>query len=238
MPTVRTSDIFLWFVILFLGARVARIAVMLDRVPPASSPSCIRAADMKINFGSLKAFEAAARSLSLTRAAEELNVTQAAISHQVRQLESQLGVELFRRLPRGLALTDEALNLLPIIQQAFERIENALAQAETGFAREIISVGVVGTFASCWLLPRLSRFAAAHPFIDIRISTNNNKVDVAAEGLDFAIRYGSGTWPGMESTALFGAPVTPLCNPTLASKLESPADLGGMTLLRSYFVDD
>jgi LysR family transcriptional regulator of beta-lactamase len=130
------------------------------------------------------------------------------------------------------------LSLLPIIQQAFERIENALAQAETGFAREIISVGVVGTFASCWLLPRLAQFAAAHPFIDIRISTNNNKVDVAAEGLDFAIRYGSGTWPGMESTALFAAPVTPLCNPTLASKLESPADLGGMTLLRSYFVDD
>ena len=193
---------------------------------------------MKINLGSLKAFEAAARSLSLTRAAEELNVTQAAISHQVRQLESQLGVELFRRLPRGLALTDEALNLLPIIQQAFERIENALEQVETGFTREIISVGVVGTFASCWLLPRLAQFAAAHPFIDIRISTNNNKVDVAAEGLDFAIRYGSGAWPGMESTALFTAPVTPLCNPTFAAKLGSPADLGGTTLLRSYFVDD
>ena len=165
---------------------------------------------MKINFGSLKAFEAAARLLSLTRAAEELNVTQAAISHQVRQLESQLGVELFRRLPRGLALTDEALNLLPILQQAFEQIDNALAQAETGFAREIISVGVVGTFASCWLLPRLARFATAHPFIDIRIFTNNNKVDVSGEGLDFAIRYGAGAWPGMDSTFLFAAPVTPL----------------------------
>ena len=177
--------------------------------------------------------------LSLTRAAEELNVTQAAISHQVRQLESQLGVELFRRLPRGLALTDEALNLLPILQQAFGRIENALAQAETGFTREIISVGVVGTFASCWLLPRLAQFATAHPFIDIRISTHNNKVDIAAEGLDFAIRYGAGTWPGIESTvAVCRAGHATLQSDPSHRRLRSPDDFSGKTLLRSYFVDD
>lgn len=195
-------------------------------------------AHTRINLGSLKAFEAAARALSLTRAAEELNVTQAAVSQQVRQLESQLGVELFRRLPRGLALTDEALGLLPAIQQAFDCIEGALDRVGGGSAGEVVHVGAVGTFACGWLLPRLAEFARRHPGVDVRLSTHNNRVDPAGEGLDYAIRYGRGTWPGMESRFLMAAPVAPLCTPAIAAQLRSPSDLARCALLRSYFVDD
>lgn len=195
-------------------------------------------AHARINLGALKAFEAAARALSLTRAADELNVTQAAVSHQVRLLENQLGVELFRRLPRGLALTDEGLNLLPAIQEAFGRIDTALDRVGDGLAREVVHVGAVGTFASGWLLPRLGEFARAHPRVDVRVSTHNNRVDPAAEGLDFAIRYGRGTWPGMHSALLMAAPVAPLCTPNIAAQLRDAEDLMRFTLLRSYFVDD
>lgn len=195
-------------------------------------------AHTRINLGALKAFEAAARALSLTRAADELNVTQAAVSHQVRLLENQLGVELFRRLPRGLALTDEGLSLLPAIQEAFGRIDTALDRVGDGLAREVVHVGAVGTFASGWLLPRLAEFARLHPQVDVRLSTHNNRVDPAAEGLDFAIRYGRGTWPGMQADFLMHAPISPLCTPKLAAQLRDAADLSRFPLLRSYFVDD
>ncbi|MFQ6309576.1 LysR family transcriptional regulator [Lysobacter capsici] len=195
-------------------------------------------AHTRINLGALKAFEAAARALSLTRAADELNVTQAAVSHQVRLLENQLGVELFRRLPRGLALTDEGLSLLPAIQEAFGRIDTALDRVGDGLAREVVHVGAVGTFASGWLLPRLAEFARLHPQVDVRLSTHNNRVDPAAEGLDFAIRYGRGTWPGMQADFLMPAPLSPLCTPKLAAQLRGAADLSRFPLLRSYFVDD
>ncbi len=195
-------------------------------------------AHARINLGALKAFEAAARAQSLTRAAEELNVTQAAVSHQVRLLENQLGVELFRRLPRGLALTDEGLGLLPAIQEAFDRIERALDRVGAGLAREVVHVGAVGTFASGWLAPRLAEFARAHPGVDVRLSTHNNRVDPAAEGLDCAIRYGRGHWPGMHSRFLMAAPVAPLCTPAIAAQLRQPGELSRFPLLRSYFVDD
>lgn len=192
----------------------------------------------RIPLSALRAFEAAARLQSLTRAAQELSVTQAAISHQVRQLEQQLGVELFRRLPRGLAPTDAALGLLPAIQDSFGRIEAALARTGAGEAREVVTVGVVGTFAACWLLPRLPSFAQAHPLIDVRVATHNNKVDLAGEGLDFAVRYGEGNWPGLQATHLLAAPLAPLCSPGLATRLRRVEDLHEQILLRSYFVDD
>ncbi|MEH6421295.1 LysR family transcriptional regulator [Pseudomonas sp. CGJS7] len=195
-------------------------------------------AHARINLGALKAFEAAARALSLTRAADELNVTQAAVSHQVRLLENQLGVELFRRLPRGLALTDEGLSLLPAIQEAFDRIDSALDRVGDGLARDVVHVGAVGTFANGWLLPRMAEFARLHPSVDVRVSTHNNRVDPAAEGLDYAIRFGRGAWPGMESRFLMSAPLAPLCTPAIAAQLRDPADLARLPLLRSYFVDD
>lgn len=186
----------------------------------------------------LRAFEAAARHLSFTKAAIELCVTPAALSHQVKALEERLGVPLFRRRPRGLSLTDEGQALLPVLSEAFDRMATLLDGFDGGKGREVLSVGVVGTFALGWLLPRLGGFAAAHPFVDLRLTTNNNRVDIAEEGLDFAIRYGDGAWHGTDAFLLFDAPLTPLCAPKTAARLREPADLGAEVLLRSYRVGE
>jgi LysR family transcriptional regulator of beta-lactamase len=186
----------------------------------------------------LRAFEAAARHLSFTKAAVELRVTPAALSHHVRVLEERLAVPLFRRRPRGLSLTDEGQALLPVLSDAFDRMAALLDGISGAGDREILSVGAVGTFAVGWLLPRLAAFEAAHPSVDLRLTTNNNRVDVAEEALDFAIRYGDGAWHGTEAELLFDAPFTPLCAPETAARLRSPADLGGEVLLRSYRVGE
>jgi len=189
-------------------------------------------------LNALRAFEASARHLSFTKAAIELCVTQAAISHQVKGLEERLGVELFRRLPRGLALTDEGRSLLPTLRDSFDRIAGLLERFETGRPVEVLNVGAVGTFALGWLLPRLAGFRAAHPQIDLRLTTNNNRVDLAAEGLDYALRFGGGAWHGTAAQRLFEAPMTPVCAPVLTATLHRPADLAGHVLLRSYRADE
>ncbi|MES1971611.1 MAG: LysR family transcriptional regulator [Pseudomonadota bacterium] len=189
-------------------------------------------------LNALRAFEASARHLSFTRAAIELCVTQAAVSHQVKGLETRLGVTLFRRLPRGLALTDEGLALLPALADSFDRIAELVEGIAGGMATQVLSVAAVGTFATGWLLPRLAGFRSAHPRIDLRLFTNNNRVDIAGEGLDFAIRFGDGAWHGTESVALIETPLTPLCTPAIARGLAEPRDLLGATLLRSYRADE
>lgn len=186
----------------------------------------------------LRAFEASARHLSFTRAAIELCVTQAAVSQQVKGLEKRLGVSLFQRLPRGLKITAEGEALLPTVTSSFDQMATTLDRIEAGQVRELLFLGVVGTFAVGWLLPRLKAFQKQHPFIDIRVSTNNNRVDMAAEGLDFAIRFGQGSWHGTDAFRLFEAPLSPLCTPKLAETLKKPADLMEATLLRSYRADE
>ncbi len=191
-----------------------------------------------VPLNALKAFEAAARHLSFTRAAEELHVTQAAISHQVKGLEARLKVKLFRRSNRGLQLTDEGLALAPTLWEAFGAIDRLFEQFEAGGVREVLTVSAVGTFAVGALLDRLGEFRAAHPLIDLRLLTNNNKVDLVAEGLDYAIRFGDGAWQGAEAELIFRAPLTPLCSPALAAQLAEPADLLRAPLLRSYRPQD
>lgn len=193
---------------------------------------------MYLPLNALRAFEMSARHLSFTRAAEQLSVTQTAVSMQVKNLEQRLGVALFRRLPRGLALTDEGQALLPVVAQSFGRIADVLGQFEHGRRREVLTVGVVGTFAVGWLMPRLREFQQNHPFVDLRLLTNNNRVDLAGEGLDYAIRFGDGAWHGTEAERLFEAPLAPMCAPALAAQLRSPADLASQTLLRSYRSDE
>lgn len=192
----------------------------------------------QLPLNALRAFEASARHLSFTKAAIELCVTQAAISHQVKGLEARLGAALFRRLPRGLALTDEGLALLPSVRESFDRLDDTLARFEGGRVTEVLSVGVVGTFAVGWLLPRLPAFREAHPFVDLRLFTNNNRADLAGEGLDCAIRFGDGAWHGTEAAPLLPAPMSPLCAPALAERLSEPRDLFAETLLRSYRAAD
>jgi len=189
-------------------------------------------------LNAFRAFEASARHLSFTRAAIELNVTQAAVSHQVKSLEDQLGVALFKRLPRGLMITAEGESLLPVLRDGFDRMADALERFRGGHVREILTVGAVGTFTVGWLLPRLAAFRERHPYVEVRLSTNNNRVDLAAEGLDFAIRFGTGAWHGTDAVRLFEAPLSVLAVPAVARDLKEPADLLGLTLLRSYRRDE
>ncbi|GJH17017.1 LysR family transcriptional regulator [Caballeronia novacaledonica] len=189
-------------------------------------------------LNALRAFEASARHLSFTRAAQELNVTQAAVSQQVRALEERLGTPLFRRLPRGLNVTDEGRALLPVLSDAFGRIEAVLKQFEGGHFHEVLTVGVVGTFAVGWLMPRLKAFRETHPFVELRLLTHNNLVDPASEGLDFAIRFGAGIWPATHNALLLDAPLAVLCAPDIARRLNKPSDLANEVLLRSYRADD
>ncbi|ABX17372.1 beta-lactamase transcriptional regulator PenR [Burkholderia multivorans] len=189
-------------------------------------------------LNALRAFESSARHLNFTRAGLELSVTQAAVSQQVRALEERLGCALFTRLPRGLDLTDEGRALLPVLSDAFSRIETVLQQFDGGRLRQVLTLGVVGTFALGWLMPRLKRFRDTHPFVELRLRTHNNVVDLAAEGLDFAIRFGQGNWPATRNERLFDAPLTALCAPEIARRLTQPADLAHETLLRSYRTDE
>lgn len=193
---------------------------------------------MHLPLNALRAFEMSARHLSFTRAASELNVTQAAVSQHVRNLEERLGAPLFRRLPRGLALTEEGQALLPVVSDSFERIGAVLEQFGDARAREVLTVGAVGTFAVGWLMPRLRQFQRAHPFVDLRLYTNNNRVDLAGEGLDYAIRFGDGNWQGILAEPLFAAPLSPVCAPAAATRLREPLALYEMPLLRSYRADE
>lgn len=193
---------------------------------------------MTLPLNALRAFEASARHLSFTRAGLELSVTQAAVSAQVKNLEARLGVPLFRRLPRGLALTDEGQALLPMLSDSFGRLGSILEQFRGGVFREPLTVAAVATVAVGWLLPRMDSFRREHPFIDLRLMTHNNKVDLAGEGLDFAIRFGQGAWHGTHAEPLFEAPLTPMCAPAIARRLARPRDLPGETLLRSYRSDE
>lgn len=188
----------------------------------------------QLPLNALRAFEAASRHLNLTRASIELCVTQAALSHQIRALESRLGVALFRRVPRGLVLTDEGAALAPVLTDAFDTVSDTLDRFIGGRFRQRLNVGVVSTFATGWLLPRLSRFEAIRPDIDLRVHTNNNRVDLAGEGLDLAIRFGDGSWRATEARRILDAEMTPLCAPGIAARLRSPADLHRERLLRSY----
>lgn len=192
----------------------------------------------QLPLNALRAFEASARLCNFTRAGRELNVTQTAISHQVKALEDQLGVTLFTRLPRGLALTDEGHALLPVLTDVFGRISGAVTRLQEGRFQEVVTLGVVGTFAIGWLLPRLSDFRDRHPSIDLRLKTNNNVADIVAEGLDYFIRFGDGAWHGTDALPLLDAPLSPVCAPALADRLKQPADLHGVPLLRSFRRDE
>ena len=192
----------------------------------------------QLPLNALRAFEASARHLSFTRAGLELCVSQGAVSHQVKALETRLGVALFRRLPRGIALTDEGLALIPVVQEAFDAIGATLGRFSGGRFQEVLTVGVVATFAIGWLLERLPDFTARHPGVDLRLLTNNNRVDLAGEGLDLAIRFGVGAWHGTHGDRIVDAALTPLCAPGLAREIAAPGDLARQTLLRSYRADE
>ena len=149
-------------------------------------------------------------------------------------MEDRLGRRLFTRLPRGLALTDEGLALLQPVVDSFERLESAVDRIREGRAVQVVNVGVVSTFAAGWLVERLDQLAADLPQLDVRLFTHNNRVDLAADGLDCAIRFGDGAWHGTHASMLLEAPMSAVCTPIIASTLASPADLLRQRLIRSY----
>lgn len=192
----------------------------------------------RIPLNALRAFEASARLQSFTRAGLELRVSQTAVSHQVKALEDTLQVSLFKRQPRGVTLTDEGQALLPVLSDAFRRISDALSRFEDGNFRDVLTVGIVNSFATGWLLPRLEDFARSYPQIDIRLKTNNNRADLLTDGLDCFLRFGDGAWHGTEAVKLFEAKLYPVCAPSVAERLRLPSDLLSENLLRSYRLNE
>jgi LysR family glycine cleavage system transcriptional activator len=179
----------------------------------------------------LRVFAAAGQSLSFTKAAQVLNVTQAAVSHQIRVLEEQLGVPLFQRTTRSLSLTAAGQQLLPAAVAAFAQIERAVAGVRR--AQSLLTLTTTASFGARWLAPRLPRFAELHPEIEVSVRHTETSLDLAAEGLDLAIRGGLGKWPGL-TTELIGASVTmPVASPDYIRRqgLAEPADLAHATLL-------
>lgn len=187
-------------------------------------------------LNALRAFEAAARHLSLTKAAAELHVTPAAISHQVKALEQWLGVPLFRRLNRAILLTDAGQSCLRGLREGFERLGEAVETVRVHAATGPLTVSVAPSFASKWLVPRLDGFRRAHPHIDVRIDASTALADFARDDIDVAIRYGRGQYPGLRVERLLTEEVFPVCSPRLRRgphPLRQPADLRWHTLLHS-----
>jgi LysR family glycine cleavage system transcriptional activator len=186
------------------------------------------------SLNGLRVFEAAARHLSFTAAAAELNVTQTAISHQIRRLERELGIALFVRRNRTLALTPEAIDYLPGVRAAFNDLRLATDQLRRRDQHHVLTVSTLASLAAKWLLPRLSAFQEAHPGIDVRITTSTALVDFKSGDVDAAIRYGRGQWPGLRADWLMDDQLFPVCSPALLTgdkPLRCPEDLAAHTLL-------
>ncbi len=182
----------------------------------------------------LRAFEAAARSLSFKKAADELGVTPAAISHQVKSLEDYLGVALFRRLTRALRLTDAGQAAFPKLNEGFDNLAEAVAILRAGEAATVLTVSVSASFGAKWLVPRLDRFRAAHPDLDVRIDATDRLADFQHDNVDLALRYGTGRYPGLRIDKLADVEIVPVCSPARLAgppPLRRPQDLAGHTLL-------
>ena len=184
----------------------------------------------------LKGFEAAARLLSFTQAGAELHLTQSAVSRQIKELEAQLGVALFKKRHRALALTDAGRTLLPAAVQVLGAMRNATDRLRALSARRTLAVTTTHSFAALWLVPRLAGFTRTHPGVDVRIATDTRVQDLAREGLDVAIRHGPPAIAGPNAVRLFGERVFPVCSPGLLRDpkrpLRAPADLRHHVLLQ------
>lgn len=175
----------------------------------------------------LKAFEAAARHGSFTRAAGELGMTQAAVSYQIKILEERLGGPLFLRRPREVVLTEAGRRLAPPLTAAFDMMAAAFAEA-AGSNNDKLSISTVPTFATNWLAPRLGTFQLANPNLAVRLETAEKYVDFDREAVDVAIRIGLGEWPGLEAHRLMPVTFAPMLSPDLVARvggIDSPADL-------------
>ncbi|MBL8836383.1 MAG: transcriptional regulator GcvA [Alphaproteobacteria bacterium] len=186
-------------------------------------------------LNALKAFEAAARHESFTRAAEELCVTQGAVSHQVKALEAELGIKLFNRERQRLVITDAGREYLNVVRDALDRIALGTERLVQRQSAGVLTVSTSPDFAAKWLVHRLGRFAEAHPEIDLRVSASLHHVDFAREDVDLAVRHGDGRWPGLDAVRLSPERLFAVCSPALMAgrgRVTSPADVLRFPLLR------
>jgi LysR family glycine cleavage system transcriptional activator len=183
-------------------------------------------------MSAIRVFEAAARHQSFTRAAEELGMTQAAVSYQIRMLEDRVGTPLFTRLPRQVVLTAKGRQLAPAVTEAFEALRHAFSGLEET-VQSVLSITTLTTFASAWLVPRLGRFQQLHPDIAVQIDVSAQIVDLTQSDFDIAVRSGTGEWPGLEAQFLFPSHFTPVGSPDLlrSADLREPADLLKLPIL-------
>ena len=182
----------------------------------------------------LQGFEAAARHLSFTKAGEELFITQSAVSRQIKELEDQLGVELFHRRHRALALTDAGQQFYAAAAQVLTTMRTATSRLKAASGKRPLAVTTTASFAALWLIPRLAGFRRTHPEVDVRITADTRVQDLERDGLDLAIRHGPASLAGPNAIRLFGERVFPVCSPKLLKKLplRQPADLKNHTLLQ------
>lgn len=191
-------------------------------------------------LNTLPSFEAAARLLSFSRAADELGVTHGAISHAVRSLENQLGVRLMIRATRSVRLTPAGISFAAEVADVLERLA-AATSAATGQLSSIVNVSTIDSFAARWLMPRLARFRQVHHDIDVRVSMSERLADFVTDGIDLAIRCGGGRYPGLTAELLMTEDHFPVCSPKLLKgrlPLRVPADLLHHTLLHDVFTVD
>jgi len=191
-------------------------------------------------LNALRAFECAARHLSFTRAADELHVTQAAISHQIKGLEEWLGMPLFRRMNRALILTEAGQSYLPPVRDALDTLSQATERLFRKDGSGALTISTMPSFAAKWLVMRLGRFQNRHPDVEVRLHTTAQIVDFAQQDVDIAIRFGSGNWPGLRCERLLTEDIFPVCSPALLNgdrPLRTPEDLRHHTLLHDdYFI--
>jgi LysR family glycine cleavage system transcriptional activator len=191
-------------------------------------------------LNALRAFESAGRHLSFTKAAAELNVTPAAISHQVKTLEELLEVPLFRRLTRALRLTHAGQAALPTLGLGFDKLAQGVEQMRAHCESGVLTISVSPSFGAMWLVPRLEHFRSRHPDIEIRIDRTDRLIDLARDDADVAVRYGPGGYNGVRVDYLFSQVNTPVCSPALLSgehPLGQPDDLRHHTLLHVDWKD-
>jgi LysR family glycine cleavage system transcriptional activator len=184
-------------------------------------------------LNALKAFEAAARSESFTKAAQELNVTQGAVSHQVKALEATLGLKLFNREHQRLVITEAGRDYLTVVRDAFDRIALGTERLVQRQSSGALTISTSPDFAAKWLVYRLGRFAENHPEINLRVSATMHHVDFAREDVDIAVRHGDGKWPGLDAVRLSPEQLFPVCSPKVVAgrRIKTAADLLKFPLL-------
>lgn len=186
------------------------------------------------SLNALQVFEAAARHLSFQKAAAELDVTSTAVSHQIKLLETELGMPLFRRRPRPLALTAAGEQLFPVVQESLDILATAIERLRQVNAPTDLTVSVLNVFAAKWLVSRLPNFQQQYPEVDVRLQTSNSAVDLQTRTVDVAIRYGKGHYPDLEVQRLMTDEFTPVCSPRLlldGQPLAVPEDLAHHSLV-------